>query len=248
MTAKRTSTSELSMVERVAEALYTHAVKRTREQIAAEALPIEKIGMVFNEAVAASDRESAIVLFCLVDDLATEFFRRKLTGKVNGGVDQTFLTGNGMLSSAYNKIALLAGLQWISNETYRALTLMRRVRNEFAHNVEYRSFETQPICSYIASMDRKETSILNALADSEKPAGLLLRSKFLVRSSLAIMGLVQDLVFIQAAISNQVDPRSVSTAFEEAPENMKALALAVSEIALRVISSQTKAPSEEPPA
>jgi hypothetical protein len=124
------------MIERVAEALYRHAVKQAYEQIAAEVLPIEKIVAVFEEAVTASDREAAIVIFCLIDDLATDFFRRKLIGKVSSGVDETFLTGNGMLASAYNKIALLAGLEWIQNETYRNLTLMRKIRNEFAHHVE----------------------------------------------------------------------------------------------------------------
>jgi DNA-binding MltR family transcriptional regulator len=239
MTDKPTSLGEdPTMVERVAKALYMHAVTQAREQIAAEAFPIEKIVTVFEEATTASDREAAIVIFCLVDDLATDFFRRKLTGRVSSGVDETFLTGNGILASAHNKIALLAGLEWIANETYRNITLLRKIRNEFAHHVEYKHFEDRPICNYINSLSARETSIIESINANERPAGLLVRSKFLVRSCLSVFELVRDMAVIQAAIAHQVDPRSVSLGFHEEPENIKDLLRTTARIALEIILSQ----------
>jgi DNA-binding MltR family transcriptional regulator len=227
------------MVERVAKALYMQAVKHAREQVAAEVLPIEQIVTVLEDAVKASDREAAIVIFCLVDDLATAFFRRKLTGKVSSGIDDTFLTGNGMLSTAHNKIALLAGLEWIRHSTYRNLTLMRKVRNEFAHHVEYKSFDDKPICNYINSMETHETRILDTLEEEERPVKLLTRSKFLVRSALCVFNLVQDIAVLQAAIAHRIDARSVAGGgFDAQPENIKALGRTVARIVLTVLLNQ----------
>src|SRR5262249_16419069 len=99
-------------VEHVAKALFMHDVQRGRDAVGARVFPLGKIAMVFDAALKASDREAAIIIFCLVDDIATEFFREKLVGTVSNGIDEAFLAGNGMLASAHNKITLLAGFEW----------------------------------------------------------------------------------------------------------------------------------------
>jgi hypothetical protein len=67
----------------------------------------------------ASDREAAIVVFALVDDIVTEFFRERLTGQVPHGIEQAFFEGNGMLASAHNKILLLARTDLIASVLIR---------------------------------------------------------------------------------------------------------------------------------
>src|SRR5215211_2930137 len=161
------STHSETMVSRVAEALYRHSVNEGRNEIAAKVFPLDKIVDVFATARTASDREASIVIFALADDIVTDFFREKLTGHVPGGVDATMLAGNGMLASAYNKLLLLSGLNWIRRDTYAQLALMRRIRNEFAHHVSYKSFNDAPICDYITTMDDSEIPVVS-VADSEE--------------------------------------------------------------------------------
>ena len=62
------------MVERLAEQLYENAVKEGRSTVAAQSFPLVKFETVFEEALKASDREAAIIVFCLVDDLAAGLF------------------------------------------------------------------------------------------------------------------------------------------------------------------------------
>jgi hypothetical protein len=177
------------MVERVAEALYLTAVRSAQERIAARPMPTEKIKAVFEDALAASDREAAIIIFALIDDIATEFFRERLTGKVPNGVEQAFLTGNGLLASGYNKILLLAGREWIRIETYRELNLIRRVRNEFAHHVEYRAFGDSPIRDYIESMDQSD---LYQVSESVTRWGIPGSERLIRNSGIARTGISQS--------------------------------------------------------
>jgi hypothetical protein len=90
MTEPDLPSDDPTMVERVAKALYMSAVKQAQERTATEVLPTGKIVTVFEKAIVASDREASIVIFCLADDLTTDFFRRKFTGTVSSGVDETF--------------------------------------------------------------------------------------------------------------------------------------------------------------
>lgn len=229
-----------TVIERAAKAAYGAAVEIAAKQASLEVLPTDKIVTVFKEVKEASDREAAIVIFSLTDDILTDFFRRKLTGKVSSGVDETFLTGNGMLSSAYSKISLLAGLEWIRNITYRNLTLMRKVRNEFAHHVEIRSLKDHPICNYVDSMSITEASIIDEiekyiLDKSERnmrPDALHVRSKYLTRSALTILSFLTDMTLIQASTDHNVDPRSVA---EKNPANINNLTKAVVQIVLGLI-------------
>ena len=227
-----------TMREAVAKALYMSAVKQAQEQIGAEVFPTERIVTVFEKAALASDREASIIIFCLVDDLTAEFFRRKLTGKVSSDVEEAFLSGNGMLASAHSKIALLAGLEWITTETYRNLTMMRKIRNEFAHHVGYNHFDERPICNYIETMNTKEEQILDCMDQEKRPKKLLLRSKFLVRSTLSVFVLVREMATIQAAIAHKVHPRSLFGDYDAGTQNVKELSLITSDIVLKVIYGQ----------
>lgn len=227
-----------ALTEKVVDAFYAQVVKQARDQVAEVEFAIEKITSVFEVAVTASDREAAILIFCLVDDIATDFFRSRLTGNVHSGVDETFLKGNGMLASAYNKIALLAGLEWIRNETYRNLTLLRKIRNEFAHYVKYKSFEDDPISNYINSMIPIEKPIINVIDEEKGPMqkNMPIRSKFLVRSALTVLDLTSETVIIQAAIEHGVDPASIA---KEKPENLKTLGRAIMRIVLDIVVTPT---------
>jgi hypothetical protein len=145
MTEEHPSKPRPKAIERAAKAIYTAAVDSAREKVAGKTLPIEKITAVFEDAFSASDREAAIIIFALIDDIVSEFFCERLTGKIPHGIEQAFFEGNGMLASAHSKILLLAGLEWIRIDIYKELSLIRRIRNQFAHHVEHKRFSDSPI-------------------------------------------------------------------------------------------------------
>jgi DNA-binding MltR family transcriptional regulator len=236
MSDPRSCQERNTKVEQIAKALFEHAVRSGRDDVSSRELPLDQIVKVFDAALMASDREAAIIIFALVDDLATEFFREKLTGRVHNGVDEVFLSGNGMLATAYNKIVLLAGLQWISDVIYRQLTLMRKIRNDFAHNVNLTAFTDNPIRDYIESMEAAEREILGAIPPSKTPVGMSARIKFIIRSVLTICIFVQDLTVIQAANHHRVSPDAIlAGGFNNLPENIKDLLRTGARIALRAL-------------
>lgn len=228
-----------SLVSNVAKALYNHAIKSGRQDVAERSLPLEKIRTVFAAARQASDREAAIVVFCLIDDIATDFFREKLTGTVNGGVEQTILTGNGMLASAYNKISLISAFGWIRPHIYRNLSLLRKIRNEFAHHVELKSLEQPPVRDFVNSInaEREEDGIVKLFKEREHEITLTTRQRYLVRSSLTICHFVMDLAVSQAAIDNRVHPGEILTGgFDNNPENIKDLLREIGQVALDTLA------------
>lgn len=213
-----------SMVERVAKALYMQAVKSGRDHVARKVFPLDKITDVFQQATTASDREAAIIIFCLIDDITTDFFRAKLTGKVPNGIEETFLSGNGMLATAHAKLSLLAGLEWVRQGTFRQLSLIRRIRNEFAHNVKYKNFDVSPIRDLINSMEASEVPVIATLPAESHLDPLPLRVKFLMRSGSATYHLIHDIAIIEAAALHGVNPASIgSSPFEDQPPNVQDL-------------------------
>jgi DNA-binding MltR family transcriptional regulator len=234
--SKPESPDDEPVVHRVAKAIYDAAVKQSLDRIAAAELPLAEIERVFVAAHKASDREAAIVIFCLVDDLATSFFRERLTGAVSGGVEETMLSGNGMLASAYNKITLLSALNWIRARVYRDLGFMRKIRNAFAHDVSLSRFDQSPIRDFINSMDDEvEKNIIRAL-DSPALPPVTVRKKFLVRSILTAAYMISDFRVSQAAIEHGVHPGSILAGeFDSRPENIKNLLRTASRISLQCL-------------
>jgi DNA-binding MltR family transcriptional regulator len=227
-----------AQVEHIAKALFDHAVRMGRDAVAARVLPLDKITTVFGSALTASDREAAIIIFCLIDDLATDFFREKLTGSVSSDVDEAFLAGNGMLATAHSKITLLAGHEWISNKVYRQLTLMRKVRNDFAHHVDLTTFNDSPIRDYIGSMEASEEPVLATYDADKRPEKLSPRTRFICRSALAVCSMVHDLAVFQAAIDNRVPPGAIlAGGFDHLPDNIKNLLRRGARIALLALEA-----------
>jgi hypothetical protein len=255
MTTDPSSEPAPEMVERVAKAIYMSAVESARGIVAGKTLPVEKIKAVFDDAISASDREAAIIVFALIDDIATDFFRDRLTGNVPDGIDQSFFSASGMLGSAHNKILLMAGLQWIRIDTYKELRLIRRIRNEFAHHVEHKSFTESPIRDFIGSMAEAEAPVweifqthtvpdqlkshpeLAKIANDLLHEGPPVRVKFMIRSCLATAGMIQDIAFIQAALSHRVHPGSLAGDFDSQPENIKELMRTVSRLSFQAIQN-----------
>jgi hypothetical protein len=205
-----------------------------RAQIEAIEFPKDKIASVFDAALTASDREAAIVIACLIDDLLIEFLRGKMTGEVPAGHKSLF-KANAIFGSQDNRVSLLAAFGWITKKTLSNLTAVRKIRNEFAHNVDMRSFDDEPICNYVSNMDTHEKLILKHKPENQSLI-LTNRQLFLVRSPCALLHLFFDLYAFQAASHFHIDPRSILVSHDQMPKNLRDMAEVLNERAFAAIS------------
>jgi hypothetical protein len=120
------------MVERVAKAIYGSAVSQGRALLSRQVFPTSDIKSVFHRAAEASDREAAIITFCLVDDIASAFSVRS-SQDVSRMAHKKHFFGSGILASAHGKLTFLSGLRWI--------------REYLIQTASFYAKDTQRICS-----------------------------------------------------------------------------------------------------
>lgn len=91
-----------------------------------------------------SDRACVILTVSFLDELLTHCLRIKLVAAPSS-TDSLFEGGNAPFSSFSSKIDLAYRLGVISNRLCRDLHLVRKIRNDFAHNIEGCNFSDQKV-------------------------------------------------------------------------------------------------------
>lgn len=79
-----------------------------------------------------SERASIVLGSALLDEKLKQVFKRKLSCFVDKLVD-----GMGPLSTFSSRISLARALEWISEEVRSDLDTIRKIRNDFAHSIDY---------------------------------------------------------------------------------------------------------------
>jgi DNA-binding MltR family transcriptional regulator len=96
------------------------------------------------------DRGIAISLPAIIDDRLTSIL--KLVMLDNKKLLNEFFTPGGSLSNFGTKINLVYMLGIVDEEVYRDLSVINKIRNKFAHRVDIKRLEQQPIKDLIANM------------------------------------------------------------------------------------------------
>lgn len=91
-----------------------------------------------------SDRACVILTVSFLDELLTLCLRMKLVAAPSSA-DSIFEGGNAPFASFSSKIDLAYRLGIISNRLCRDLHLVRKIRNDFAHNIEGCHFSGQKV-------------------------------------------------------------------------------------------------------
>lgn len=214
--------------------------QQARHKISEHTIPTERIMKTLSLSLDVSDRDAAIIIFALIDDLSKSFLTSKLIGSVSSGIENSFFKTNGMLSSAYNKLLLMGGLEWITHDTYHDLSILRKIRNHFAHNVEFSDFNQEVIHGHISSMNKREQLMIKMLPDGEKPKKLSPRDLFLIRSSLAVLSLVRDMIYIDTATKYNISPNHIMQKGGDVPLNVKELTKAILSHSLDLIIEEAE--------
>ena len=103
-----------------------------------------------------TDRGRALVVASLIDEMLEEILRSYLLD--NNQTKKLFESANAPLSNFSSKALLCCSLGLIKKEEYKDINIIRRIRNEFAHNIMC-SFDQQRISDLAASLKIGMSSI-----------------------------------------------------------------------------------------
>jgi hypothetical protein len=110
---------------------------------------------------------------------------------------------------------MLAALDWITPRTAKSLDVIRKIRNEFAHDPPEDGFLNAKIQSLVGDLYAYEASFIEPsflseldlpLVDQNQLRG---RTLFVIRAALAFSSLVQELLIAPKAIRMGLPPRAV---------------------------------------
>jgi DNA-binding MltR family transcriptional regulator len=146
-----------------------------------------------------SDRATPVLVFSFIENAIRELFAEELSSETPGGVDSLF-DAFGPLATTSARIKMLAALEWISPTTAKNLELIRKIRNEFAHDPPEDGFLNKKIKSLIGGMYPLEAPLLEPsllrrlnlpLIEVSQLSG---RNVFVTRTALTFSHLVQELL------------------------------------------------------
>ena len=113
-----------------------------------------------------SDRACVILTVSFLDELLTLCLRMKLVATPNA-VDSLFEGGNAPFSSFSSKIDVAYRLGIISNRLCRDLHLVRKIRNDFAHNIEGCHFSDQKVHNRIRELRNAFADLIDIFRTEE---------------------------------------------------------------------------------
>lgn len=113
-------------------------------------LDLSGITATFDAAITEAPRSTAILIAALIDDELTRYIKRQLY--LPEKLEERLFGGNGPITALSSKIDLALALRWISPDDTEELHIIRKIRNEFAHNPNVHSFDRDPILSHVNRM------------------------------------------------------------------------------------------------
>jgi hypothetical protein len=182
-----------------------------------------------------SDRSCAIILSSLIDEVIQDLIAQECNNSIPRLKDRMFGAQSGMLPNFAKRIFFVMALKWVTTGTFHNLNIIRKIRNEFAHNIACDIFSYPKIRSFLASIspqhrDLFEASIKPALNDylsGTTLSDILVeydkkeRFFFVVECTFIIDRLVAEMCVFPEAQRQQISPIDVMRDFESMPENLK---------------------------
>ncbi len=165
------------LLNKVADAIYDSTADTVIKRVNTLSIPLDHVRNTFEEAYQANDRACAIVIFALIDQMVTEIFSQHIIHP-NNQFQGKILGENGILSTASSRILMAYALAWLLLNVFHDVTLVRKIRNRFAHKMEVRNFSDRDILGFMNSFK------LNPYAGAEKAILVLTESGELPKDAL----------------------------------------------------------------
>lgn len=105
---------------------------------------VTKIDDVFNEVYRRTHASTVLLGAAIADQQLQDALLTKMA-KLSRKLEEELFTGYGPLSTLSAKIALAYALGLIDHTARKRLTVMRQIRNKFAHADDFLTFETPAV-------------------------------------------------------------------------------------------------------
>ena len=142
----------LSPREVIAKALYAHMVGEAVKFIEQKHINHQLIRSVAQNMHRESDRSCAIILCSLIDELIQDLILEECNASVPRLKARMFDPQSGMLPNSAKRIFFAVALKWISEDTFHNLNIIRKIRNEFAHDIGCEDLSHAKIRGFLASL------------------------------------------------------------------------------------------------
>ena len=223
----------------VAKAIYLEMARQARAQVSAVEIDCDEIDAVMEEALSQTDRGAAILIFSYIETIMHRVFCLHLNNGVKGGLN-SLLENNGPLSTASNRIRMLAALSWLEPDTSAGLDILRLIRNQFAHNIATRSFDDRKVSGWISSLpplERRMEKVSGLEGVFSRANGMTNRHLFLARATLLVWNLAREAYVMPFSRKYQVHHSAVAGDYDGQPDNLKALSRRFSRTTLLIVKS-----------
>jgi DNA-binding MltR family transcriptional regulator len=134
-------------------------------------LPMD-VNSYFDELTAESDRACALIAAAAVADGLRDLIYQYCFNISKEEYEHIFYSQNAVLGSLANRAEIAKALGLISPEEYGAISVIRRVRNEFSHSMAQFTFDNELIR---AELD-KLSNFLTKIGDAELPKTMFIRA------------------------------------------------------------------------
>ncbi|WP_243302298.1 MltR family transcriptional regulator [Geothrix oryzisoli] len=141
-----------------------------------------------------SDRAAVILAASIADELLRSTLSARLVA-VAGATDDLFDGANAPIGTFSARIELAFRIGLISSKFARDMHLIRRIRNEFAHNIQGCSFEDARVKSRVEELSNSHTMLMDAKGNKKKVST---RNQFLEAVSWMIWHLKELVTEIEA--------------------------------------------------
>ncbi len=147
-------------VDRVAAANFIKDMLDANFDRARDRTPLEKevateAASLASYLIEADTRTCCVLAVSLLEDTLKKNFVEKW--KIEGRKTyDSYFGGNGPISTLSQRTLVAQALHWIPDRLFKEIDLLRKIRNEFAHNHRVHSLTEEPLRSYAAQLEARE--------------------------------------------------------------------------------------------
>ena len=121
-----------------------------------------EVQYIFEEFGGESDRACVILFAAVMDQYLTKMLKSKFV-QIPGNNDPLFDGTNAPIETFGAKISIAYRLGLISKKLHDSLNTVRKIRNEFAHNISHCNFKNQSIKDRLSSLRKVMGPSVDAL-------------------------------------------------------------------------------------
>lgn len=211
-------TEDSEAIEEIAKVLFDSKVAQLDSEILEIDFDFEEFSNFFIDIEEESDRAFAVVSFSYIETICMELMSRHLITEIPGGRLALFGV-TGPLDTMHSRLLVCRSLNWVSEESFNRLTILRKIRNEFAHSHKKVEFESGRIFDLINNIGNIESRMLSNL---ENKRILSNRDLLHIRSILICEFMIEELIAAPVA-SRMGLPSYIAShrSFDDLPESFQ---------------------------